>query len=256
MPKVVMIANQKGGVCKTTTSSALSFILNSWGHKTLLIDADHQRNGSDTYHAVSDGVATIYDLILDDNPCPIEEAIQHTEYGDVIAGDKGLVFSDRKIQNADGYFKLKNALDSLTGYEYVVIDSRPDFDAVLFNLLVATDIVVIPVNSGDRYSVMGLDMFIDAIRDVQSHYNPSLKLEGILICNYDGRQKFDRAFKEQAPGIAAAIGTKVFNTVIRRNVACRDAQTERIPLKLYNPKCNAEKDYEAFAEELLGVREA
>jgi len=137
-----------------------------------------------------------------------------------------------------------------------VIDSRPDFDAVLFNLLVATDIVVIPVNSGDRYSVMGLDMFIDAIRDVQSHYNPSLKLEGILICNYDGRQKFDRAFKEQAPGIAAAIGTKVFNTVIRRNVACRDAQTERIPLKLYNPKCNAEKDYEAFAEELLGVREA
>lgn len=256
MPKVIMIANQKGGVCKTTTSCAISYTLHSWGHPTLVIDADHQQNTSDTYQVSSEGVATIYDLILSDEPCSIREAIQHTEYGDIIAGDADLVFADRKITDEEGYFRLRKAMESLTDYEYVVIDSRPDLDAVLMNLLVATDMVVIPVKCAERFSIKGLDMFMGVIKDVQARYNPDLKLEGLLVCDYNGRQRYDRNFMEQFPVIAANAGMRVFDTVIRHNIACRDAQTSRVPLKVYDPKCKAQKDYEAFTRELLGIKEA
>ncbi|HAL60516.1 MAG TPA: hypothetical protein DCP64_14430, partial [Sarcina sp.] len=85
--KIITLANQKGGIGKTTTATCLAAILNEWGHKTLLIDTDVQCNSTDTYRAATEDVATLYDLILDDDPCTVQEAIQHTEAGDIIASD-------------------------------------------------------------------------------------------------------------------------------------------------------------------------
>lgn len=105
--KVITFVNQKGGVGKTTTATAIAYILNTLGQKTLLIDADEQCNSTDLYRADIDGVATLYDLILDDDPCTVDEAIQHTEFGDIIAGDPGLNTEDRKLSENRDYLRLK-----------------------------------------------------------------------------------------------------------------------------------------------------
>ena len=118
--EVICIANQKGGIGKTTTATALASILAEQGKKTLLIDADPQGNSTDTYRAISKDTATLYDVILDrDDPLPIAEAIQHTEIGDIVASDPELKKADITLANdAAALYILREALEELKGYDY------------------------------------------------------------------------------------------------------------------------------------------
>ena len=252
--KVITFANQKGGVGKTTTVTSLAYALNRQGCKTLLIDADEQCNSTDTYRAQTEGVATIYDLILDEEPCTAEEAIQHTEYGDIIAGDVGLASAERILSSTQDYLRLKKALQTLDEYQFVIIDTHPSVNSVLYNALAASDYVVIPI-SADRYSILGLKMLIDTIAETKNKLNSKLELAGLLICKYEGRQNIDQDFEGEAPVISQMTGARVFDTRIRKNVKCRESQTARMPLGAYSPRCNAEKDYEAFARELIEIGE-
>ena len=155
--QVICIANQKGGIGKTTTATALASILEANGHKTLLIDADPQGNSTDTYRAISKDTATLYDVVLDrEDPLPIMDAIQHTEIGDIVASDPELKTADTSLPNdGDEYFILQEALEKLDGYEYVVIDTAPADNKLLKNCLIASDKVVIPITA-DRYAIQGL----------------------------------------------------------------------------------------------------
>ena len=242
--KIITLANQKGGIGKTTTATCLAAILNEWGHKTLLVDTDVQCNSTDTFRAATEDVATLYDLILDDDPCTLEEAIQHTEAGDIIASDPGLEEADVKLRDTDAFFKLKDALEGLEGYEYVVIDTNPAVNVMLHNALVAADEVIIPVTA-DRYTVKGLSQL------VQKRLNPKLRIRGLLLVRYDERTNLNKSIGKSLLDIADQIGTKVFDTYIRDSVKCRESQTERMTLIKYAPKCTTEQDYEAFVKELL-----
>jgi chromosome partitioning protein len=250
--KVICIANQKGGIAKTTTATTLASILMSQGKKVLLVDADPQGNSTDTYRAVSKDTATLYDVILDiEDPLPIAEAIQRTEIGDIVASDPELKTADQRFpSDGNEYFRLKDALSELTGYDYVIIDTAPADNKLLKNCLIASDKVIIPVTA-DRYAIQGLSELNRTIRGVEKRNNPNLEVAGLLLVKYKSRQLLAQEVKASLEEIAKQLNTKVFCTTIRESIAVQKAQATRTTLMNFEPKCNAAIDYVQFAEELI-----
>lgn len=250
--KIICVANFKGGIGKTTTADAVASILSEMGLKTLLIDADPQCNSTDTYRASTQNTATLYDVILDyEDPLPINEAIQKTSSGDIIASDPELRESDTKFQH-DGneYFRLADALGNLSGYSYVVIDTAPANNILLKNCLVASDYVLIPITA-DRYSIQGLSELNKTIISQQKRNNPKLKIAGILLIKFKSKQILAKEVQSALTHISDQMHTKVFNSTIRENIAVQKAQAARTMLINYDNHCNAAHDYRTFVNELL-----
>lgn len=248
---IICIANQKGGIGKSTTATNLASIINSSasGKKALLIDADPQCNSTDTYRAVSKNTATLYDVILDkEDPLAISEAIQKTEIGDIVASDPELRKADDILNKND--FSLKQTLSALVGYDYVVIDTAPANNKLLRSCLIAADKIVIPVTA-DRYSIQGLSDLNQTIRSVKEEANPELEISGILLVKYKKRQLLAREVKEALEKISVQMYTKVFSNTIRESADTQKAQAKRTTLIKYAPNCNAAQDYKSFTEELL-----
>lgn len=250
--EVICIANQKGGIGKTTTATAIASILSSMGKKTLLIDADPQRNSTDTYRAVSKDTATLYDVILDrEDPLPIKEAIQKTEAGDIVASDKELKYADKLLPNdGDEYFILQDALSKLSGYDYVIIDTAPADNKLLKNCLIASDKVVIPVTA-DRYAILGLADLNQTLVKIKKRNNPKLEVAGLLLIKYKKRQTLAQEVKDALDDISVQMNTKVFDTTIRESAPAQKAQAARKTLVQYAPNCTTAEDYKAFVNELL-----
>ena len=250
--QVICIANQKGGIGKTTTATALASILEEKGYKTLLIDADPQGNSTDTYRAISKDTATLYDVLLDrEDPLPIMDAIQHTEIGDIVASDPELKTADTSLPNdGDEYFILQEALEKIEGYEYVVIDTAPADNKLLKNCLIASDKVIIPITA-DRYAIQGLSDLNKTLVKIKKRNNPKLEVAGLLLVKYKSRQKLAQEVKTSLDDIASMMGTKVFETTIRESTNAQKAQATRTTLIKYAPNCTTAEDYKAFTEELL-----
>lgn len=257
--KVILICNQKGGVAKTTTTLAMANILNKAGHKTLIIDTDVQGNTTSQMGAKIEDTCTLYDVIVEpskENRCKIEEAIQHTERGDIIASDPLLERAELDLaSDSFSAFNLKNAFNESKiseEYEYVIIDSGPRIDKLLTCALVATDEVLIPIEAAP-FSLEGLSQVANPIKQVQQTFNQNLKIGGILMTMYDEKTNLSKSIKEVADKIAEAIGTRVFDTFIRKTTKVGEAQSFKQSLNEYAPYATAERDYEQFLEEYLGV---
>ena len=251
MATIISVANQKGGISKTTTATSIATILSSKGHRTLLIDSDLQCNSTDTYRASFDGVETLYDILLEEPPSDINDVIQNTEMGDIIAADPLLREADSKLstRGIGGYKILKNALAKLRDYEYVIIDTEPAINMVLRNVLAASNYVIIPLTA-DRYGFQGLNELNVSIKDAQE-LNPSLKIAGILLVRYNPRTILAREVRDTLKQEATALNTVLFDTTIRECNKVKEAQTLRTPLFKYDKSCTASKDYEAFVDELI-----
>jgi len=248
--KVFVVANQKGGIGKTTTATNLAGILSKRA-KTLLIDADPQGNSTSTYQALVEDVATLYDVMIDSEKLPIDEAIQHTANGDIVASDP-LLSKAEKILDGDveGFYRLKDALDELDGYDYVVIDTAPSLNVILYNCLIAADEVIIPVTA-DAYSMQGISQLYDTIMAVKRRQNPALNVAGLLLVKYSGRSNLEKATREEIKKQALEMGTRLFDTSIRECVKTKEAQEKKVLLVDYAPKCNTCVDYLQFTDELL-----
>lgn len=250
MATVFVVANQKGGIGKTTTATNLAGILSKKA-KTLLIDADPQGNSTSTYEAKVDDVATLYDVMVDSDKLPIDEAIQNLENGDIVASDP-LLSKAEKILDGDveGFYRLKDALDELDGYEYIVIDTAPSLNVILYNTLIAADKVIIPVTA-DAYAMQGISQLYDTIMAVKRRQNRDLEIAGLLLVKYAGRSNLEKTTREDIEAEAAKMGTKLFNTAIRECVKTKEAQEKKKLLIDYAPKCNTMLDYIDFVDELL-----
>lgn len=252
--KIIVIANQKGGVGKTTTATSVANILTNQGFKTLLIDADQQGNSTDTYHAEVEGVATLYDVLLEkeENRIELKEAIQTTEHGDIVASDPLLMRADEVLRSdVEGIYRLKDALERLEGYDYVIIDTAPAMDSMLHNCLVAADDVIIPVTT-DRYALQGLSKLQKTITAIKKRQNPGLNIAGFVFIKYNARTNLAKEVREEVKIISEKMGTKVFQTVIRDCTKTREAQALRNTVVKYAPNSTTAQDYGALVKEIIG----
>lgn len=250
MATVYVVANQKGGIGKTTTATNLAGILAKEA-KTLLIDADPQGNSTSTYQAQVEDVATLYDVMIDSDKLPIDEAIQHMENGDIVASDP-LLSKAEKILDGDieGFYRLKDAIEELEGYEYIVIDTAPSLNVILYNCLIAADQVIIPVTA-DAYAMQGIRQLYDTIMAVKRRQNPALSIAGLLLVKYGGRSNLEKTTREDIEAQAEQMGTRLFTTAIRECVKTKEAQEKKQLLIDYAPKCNTMIDYLEFVKELM-----
>ena len=253
--KIIAITNQKGGVGKTTTATALATGLTREGYKVLMADMDPQSNTTDTFRALIHNQATLYDVLVAGEP--IVSAIQHTDIGDILAGDPLLADAEQKISTQGREFRLKEALEGLPQtYDYVVIDTPPNLGVLLTNALTAADSVIIPITP-ERYSFQGLGELDKTIARVRKYSNSRLEIDGLLLIKNDPRKKLAKEARELLPQICKELGTKCFSTYSREAEAVRQAQKRRASLFAWAPDSTAASDYEAFIDEYLrdSVRE-
>lgn len=251
--QVIVVANQKGGIGKTTTATALSSILSLKGYNTLLIDADMQGNSTDTYRGEFEGKATLYDVLLesDNSRISINDAIQKTEIGHIVAADPLLRKAD-EILNGDvnGLYKLQDVLSELKGYDYVIIDTAPSMNTLLYNCLIAADKVIIPITA-DRYGLQGLAQLNQTILAIRKRQNQRLTIEGLLLVKFNPRTNLSKEVKESLEEIAKQLNTKLFQTQIRESTKAKEAQALRKSLISYSPNSTTALDYIAFVNELM-----
>lgn len=252
--KIIAIANQKGGVGKTTTSVNFAIYLKHAGYKVLLIDADQQANSTDTFRAIYEDKETLYDCWLT-GELDINDCIQRTEIGDIVAADPLLREAESKIAKdpINGLLSFKKMLNKLIGYDFVIIDCPPTAGALLQSILVAADEVIIPITA-DRYSIQGADQIWTTIKNVKDGLNPKLKLSGFLLVKYNTRTNLNKDIFVVLSNIANDIGTIIFNTYIRESTKAREALTDRQTLFTFAPKCTTAIDYESFTKEYLERR--
>lgn len=247
--KIIAVSNQKGGVGKTTTATTLAYGLKLKGKKVLLVDCDPQGNSTDTWRAKNtDGYPTLSDLLFSNEPAL--ECVQHTEIGDILAGDSVLEDADKHLTGVSGFFKLKKRLEPLVPlYDHIILDTPPNLGILLQNALIAAEGVIVPVTCG-RYALQGMGRFIETVDDVKSQPNPDLKVLGMLLVKYKGRTVLAREVVSGLPELTQKLGTTVFDTKIRQTEDVEKAQANRMPLQRFSPTTTAAMDYDTLIEEL------
>ncbi len=259
----IAIANQKGGVGKTTTAVNLADALRHFNYKVLFIDLDPQHNSTSTYGAIIDGENTIVDLLKRD--CSAKEAIQTTPLGDIIAGD-GLLANEETYFNAQKAREriLKNQLSDLEDeYDFIIMDTPPNLGIYMINALTAADGCIIPIKA-EQYAIDGLGLLIETINEVIELLNDKLKIFGVLMTSYDARNGLDTGIKEALPEVGEEKGFKAFKTQIRisqdvkKTQAIRDSLDEDGNVVVANrslfenyKSSNAAVDYVNFTKEVL-----
>lgn len=247
--KIIAVSNQKGGVGKTTTATTLAYGLKLRGKKVLLVDCDPQANSTDTWRAKNtEGNPTLADLLFTDEPA--EECVQHTEIGDILAGDPVLEDAEKHLTGIKGFYRLKKRMEPLLPlYDHVILDTPPNLGIILQNALIAAEGVIVPITCG-RYALQGMGRFIETVEDIKSQPNPGLQVLGMLLVRYTERTVLAREVVSGLPSLTEKLGTEVFDSKIRRTEEVEKAQATRVPLQRYAPEATAAEDYAAFIEEL------
>jgi len=246
--KVITIANQKGGVGKTTTAHALIDGLTLKGFKVLGIDLDSQCNLTTGTGATAEGTTALGVIT---GQATARDAIQHAKNADIIAGSKKLSKADILIESVEDVVQLKKSLEPLKKeYDFCIIDTPPQLCNRTLTALIASNAVVIPTRA-DLYSLQGIDELGDTITGVQQELNKELKVAGILLTAYKGRTSLHKDILNPINKLADTLETSLFKTTIRDAIAVSEAPFMRAGLFTYAPNAKVTEDYKEFIEELL-----
>lgn len=249
---IITITNNRGGVGKSTTAQTLSIGLALKGYKVLLVDIDTQCNTSKTFNA-SDNYKNIYRAIRGE--IDIRDAIQHLEYIDILASDKGLMYADDEFKKnyPTNYHQLiAEQLNKVkSDYDYIIIDTAPNISLMTTNAIYSSDYVVIPMLA-DMYSIDGLKTIQEQIYDINvGTDNKSVKVLGILLTHYRGQTTLNQTIKDALFTIAKQMDTKLFNSIIRDSIIFSDSQFNNSVCLLRYPTHNATQDYISFIDEII-----
>lgn len=247
MAKIIAIANQKGGVGKTTTSVNLTAALHSLGKRVLLIDCDPQGNASSGMGVRKTEHPNTFDLLV--NHAQAQDCIRKTKYGDVIPTGKELAATTLSLVNEIGRETiLKNALLPLyTDYDYIFIDCPPSLELLTVNALVAADSVLIPMQC-EYYALEGITDLMTSIKMCNRRLNRRLGIEGIVLTMYDSRANLT---SQVANELRKHLGDKVYTAVIPRSVRLSEAPSHGVPGVIYDTANRGSKGYMALAQEFL-----
>ena len=243
MVHIISIANQKGGVAKTTTAHALAAGLHARGKKVLLVDLDAQCNL--TYIAgITKPPQTIKEVLQGAEPKPLK-----CNTGDIIAGNAFIGTAD--LGAAGKEFRLKNVLAPIANnYDYIILDTPPSLSMLTLNALTFSGEVLIPTQA-DIFSLQGIQQLNNTIQAVKQTTNKELRTGGLLITRYSGNTILSKDLKLVMQKAAKELGIKLLNTVIREGIAVKEAAAKRADLFTYAPKSKAAQDYNNAINEIL-----
>ncbi len=249
MSKVIAIANQKGGVGKTTTAVNLSASVAAQGKRVLILDLDPQGNTTSGYGISKRTVqAGTYQLLIGENTA--EEALCHTDYQvDVIPSNIQLSGAAIELVEMDKReSRLRQALAPIADrYDYIFIDCPPALDLLTLNGLCAADTVLVPIQC-EFFALEGLSELMSTVRTVKKMYNKYIELEGVLLTMYDGRLNLTLQVVQE---VKKFFGDKVYATTIPRNVRLAEAPSYGMPVNYYDPASKGTAAYGELAKELL-----
>lgn len=253
MNKVIAIANQKGGVGKTTTAINLSSCMAETGKKVLIIDLDPQGNTTSGLGIDKNNVeSTVYELMLDE--CSIKEAIKKVEIDGVdnlsiIPANVNLAGAEIELLGIkDKEFILKNAVDYIADdYDYIFIDCPPSLNMLTVNAMTTADSVLVPIQC-EYYALEGISQLLHTIDLVHSRLNSKLKINGVVFTMYDGRTNLSN---DVVASVKDNLNTKIYKTIIPRNVRLAEAPSHGLPINIYDPKSAGAESYRNLAKEII-----
>ena len=254
MGKIISVANQKGGVGKTTTTVNLSTILAKKGKKVLLIDTDPQGNATSGLGVSKDVELSVYDILIGDTE--FDETLQETAIKNLKVCPSNISLAGAEVQLVSMMSReqrLKTKLDKIKDqYDYILIDCPPSLGLVTLNAFTASDSVLIPVQC-EYFALEGLGQLLNTVNLVKKHLNKNLEIEGALLTMYDARTNLSNQVVKE---VKKYFEDKVYKTVIPRNVRLSEAPSYGMPITEYDPRSKGAKTYEKFTKEFLKINDA
>ena len=250
MGRTIAIANQKGGVGKTTTAINLSSCLAEAGQRVLTIDFDPQGNATSGLGLEKGQIEdTVYEMMLGD--CSFEDCLQREvqEDLDVLPSDSNLSGAEIELLDVENKeFVLKSHLDQVKNdYDFIIIDCPPSLSLLTLNALVAADTVLVPIQC-EYYALEGLSQVLRTINIVKRKMNPSLEMEGVVFTMYDARTNLSL---EVVENVKNNLNEKIYKTIIPRNVRFAEAPSHGMPINIYDSKSTGAESYRLLAAEVI-----
>lgn len=254
MARVIAIANQKGGVGKTTTAVNLSACLAVKGQRVLTIDIDPQGNTTSGLGIdKADVKSSIYDVIIND--VPLQETALPTKIPTLFLSPSNIHLAGAEVELVSVIsreMRLKSAIAEVRGqYDFILIDCPPSLGLLTVNSLTAADTILVPIQC-EYYALEGLSQLMNTVRIVQKHLNPGLKVEGVVLTMFDARTNLSIQVVEE---VKKYFGNQVYRTIIPRNVRLSEAPSFGLPIILYDEKSKGAESYMELAAEVIFAAE-
>ena len=249
--RIIAVANQKGGVAKTTTAMYIASGLARRGYRVLAIDLDPQANLTMNCNAEMENEPTVYEMLRSEKGATVTNVIRHMTPFDILPANILLSGAEQEFNATGKEYRLKESIQPVVdAYDFIIIDTPPALGVLTINAFTAATDVLIPTLAAST-AIRGIVQLNDTINTIRKYCNPDLNVLGIVFTNYESRTTLSRQLRDLGATMGREINCRVFNTPIRRTVKVKEAEALQKDLFDYDSKSTAAVDYNAFIDEML-----